>query len=68
MEQQASSQSSGRGPTFDAALKDAVDNLPEHKPAHPDELCLVKVTETGAEYGGIDGRRDVVLKIEARYQ
>jgi hypothetical protein len=65
---QQPTKSSGRGRTFDGALADAVDKLPEHKPTHPDELCVVTVTQLGAEYGGIDGRRDVVLDIEVLYE
>lgn len=51
--------------SFDEAFKDAMQKLPESKPTHPDQMTRIKVEETGAELGGIAGRRHLFVRITA---
>jgi hypothetical protein len=51
--------------SFDEAFKDAMKNLPQHKPSHPDEMTNITVVEIGAQLGGIAGLRQLVVRIRA---
>lgn len=49
--------------SFDEAFADALQNLPSHPPAHPDQMARIKVEEIGALFGGIAGFHQLYVKV-----
>ena len=49
--------------SFDEAFADALANLPDREPTHPDELTTVKVTEAGGLFGGFAGFHHVYVRV-----
>lgn len=51
---------------FDEAFANAIANLPPRDPSHPDELIHIRVTDTGAEIGGIAGFHRMFVRVSRR--
>lgn len=50
---------------FDEAFADAIANLPQSPPSHPDQLTHVKVIETGALFGGFAGFHHLYVTVQS---
>jgi hypothetical protein len=50
---------------FGEAFLNAVGNLPEDPNPYPDKLSFVIVSAIGGEFGGIDGRRSLVVTVKS---
>ncbi|CAN5825608.1 hypothetical protein BH09ACT7_BH09ACT7_28040 [soil metagenome] len=49
---------------FDDAFADALANLEQIEPAHPDQMTRVEVVETGGLFGGIAGFHHLYVKVQ----
>jgi hypothetical protein len=54
--------------SFDEAFADAIKNLPPRTPSHPDELEVVTIVEIKAEFGGIAGLHDLLVRVRRTTQ
>lgn len=61
------SEATGTSPSlmFDEAFKNALANLPDFPPSHPDELTHVEVLNTGGLFGGFAGFHHLYVQIRA---
>ena len=51
--------------SFDEAFRQAVDEIGGKAPNYPDFLLRAVVTEIRGEFGGIDGRRQLLVTLTA---
>jgi len=51
--------------SFDEAFEDALRHLPAVEPQHPDQMEIVRITDIGAEFGGIIPLNRLFMRIAA---